>query len=153
MVGQAATLRVSGCNCMRDYSLCVRPPKPKPMPMPMSMFHVVCVCVCVRGCSPTCPSSQDRFGEHSSVLDSITHALVELSTPESSLNDGELSLHSRPAEMLEMLDHIRRHLHTREHEDLWREFCEYVPTSWTSRDYVHTVVPASWAPPAGSCSR
>ena len=97
--------------------------------------------------------SQDRFGEHSSVLDSITLALVELSTPESSLHNGELPLHSRPVEMHEMLDLIRRHLHTREHEDLWREFCEYVPTSWTSRDYVHTVVPASWAPPAGSGSR
>ena len=97
----------------------------------------------MRGCSPTCPS-QDRFGEHSPELDSITHALVELSTPESSLHEGELPLHSRPAEMLE---HIRRHLHTREHEDLWREFCEYVPASWTGRDHVHTVVPTSSAPP------
>ena len=32
--------------------------------------------------------SQDRFGEHSSELDSITHALAELSTPESALHDG-----------------------------------------------------------------
>ena len=96
--------------------------------------------------------SQERFGEHSSKLDSITHALVELSTPENSLHDGdgESPLHRHPGEML---DHIRRNLHTREHEDLWREFCEYVPTSWTGRDFVHTVVPASWAPPAGSCSR
>ena len=60
---------------------------------------------------------KERFGEHSSQLSSITHALVELATPESSLHDGELPLHSRPAEML---NHIRRNLHTREHEDLWR---------------------------------
>lgn len=90
--------------------------------------------------------SQERFGEHSSKLDSITHALVELSTPENSLHDedGESPLHRHPGEML---DHIRRNLHTREHEDLWREFCQYVPASWTGKDYVLTVVPASWAPP------
>lgn len=79
------------------------------------------------------------------MLDSITHALVQLSsTPESALHDEEPPLHSRPAELLE---HIRRSLHTSEHEDLWKEFLQYVPASWAGPGHVHTVVPASSSPP------
>ena len=136
-------------NCTRGCSPCGESPLLSPCPLHAQLYAHVHLHAHLHAhvSAAPCAPSQDRFGEHSSELDSITHALAELSTPESALHDGELPLHGRPAEML---DNIRRHLHTWEHEDLWREFCEYVPASWTSREHVLTVVPASWPPPAGS---